>query len=339
MQHLLATLLDEDDALEGSLLSEAIHWYDRAAEQGMTDDWLRAEVLVLRTKRKGDVYNPFDRWRKAARNGNRTASKNLIVVKGGDAVHGAEEEEGILGYIQYHAEDGFDLAQFYLGKCYDCSCLGLPQDYPLAFEWYLRAARQGHADAQCYVGIFYSFGTGVESNDHEAVAWYKRAARQGHAQAQCNLGYSYEIGRGPLTASMQEANRWYQRSAMGGFPQAQFNLAQSYRNAKGLSKDDTMAAKWYACAAHSGLAAAQHRLGLCYEYGWGIERNETVATSWYLAAAEQGHAEAQCCLANMYETGTGTIEDKQLAIKYYSLAAKQGNERAALRYLAIKQQR
>lgn len=228
MQHLLATLLDEDDALEGSLLSEAIHWYDRAAEQGMTDDWLRAEVLVLRTKRKGDVYNPFDRWRKAARNGNRTASKNLIVVKGGDAVHGAEEEEGILGYIQYHAEDGFDLAQFYLGKCYDCSCLGLPQDYPLAFEWYLRAARQGHADAQCYVGIFYSFGTGVESNDHEAVAWYKRAARQGHAQAQCNLGYSYEIGRGPLTASMQEANRWYQRSAMGGFPQAQFNLAQSY---------------------------------------------------------------------------------------------------------------
>lgn len=293
VQHLLATLLSEGDTLDRELLTEAIHWYGRAAEQGLPDDWLRAQWLEIRMLRAGGIYDLAERYRKAARGGSPVGSRSLIVVIGSDVVHGEDHEEGFLGYLQNHAEDGFDEAQFLLGKCYDCGFLGVRPDERVAFQWYLRAAKQGHVHAQCYVGIFYAHGIGVDPDDHEAVAWYERAASQGDPHAQCNLGYSYEIGRGPLAISMEEANRWYRLSAMGGFAHGQFNLAQSYRFGRSLPRNDTIAAKWFASAANQGNESAQYELGRCYELGNGVEQDDGIAATWYQAAADQGHALAR----------------------------------------------
>lgn len=58
------------------------------------------------------------------------------------------------------------------------------------------AAEQGHAEAQCSLGICYYYGAGVEKDSQEAATWYRRAAEQGHASAQCNLGVCYKNGRG-----------------------------------------------------------------------------------------------------------------------------------------------
>jgi len=328
IQHLLATLLSEGDTLDQAALAEAVHWYERAAEQGLPDDLLRAEWLILWNTPKGEGWNPLDRYRKAARAGSRTASRNLIVLIGSDVVHGEDHEGGFLGYLQDHAEDGFDDAQFLLGKCYDCGFLGAQPDHRLAFHWYLRAAQQGHPWAQCYLGILYARGIGVDRDDHQAVAWYQRAASQGNAQAQCNLGYSYEIGRGPLTASMEEANRWYRLSAMGGYDQGQFNLAMSYRYGRCLPRNDAMAAKWYASAAEQGNESAQYELGRCYELGEGVEKNKELSVSWCRAAAEKGHARAQYRLGVMYAVGWGVPMDKRQAYYWSLLAAACGEAEA-----------
>ena len=53
-----------------------------------------------------------------------------------------------------------------------------------AFEYYLKAARQGDALAQYNLGICYDNGYGVEKDLSEAVIWFRKAANQGHAEAQ-----------------------------------------------------------------------------------------------------------------------------------------------------------
>ena len=58
------------------------------------------------------------------------------------------------------------------------------------------AAEQGHAQAQCNLGIIYTHGQGVPQSYKEAVVWFRKAADQGHTQAQCNLGIMYLHGQG-----------------------------------------------------------------------------------------------------------------------------------------------
>ena len=46
-------------------------------------------------------------------------------------------------------------------------------------------AEAGDAEAQYYLGLAYSFGSGMPQDDVEAVRWYRLAADQGGAAAHC----------------------------------------------------------------------------------------------------------------------------------------------------------
>lgn len=60
---------------------------------------------------------------------------------------------------------------------------GVPADVARAIRLYCKAANQGHADAQYYLGWLYSRGRGVKRDDALAAAWLKKAASQNHPQA------------------------------------------------------------------------------------------------------------------------------------------------------------
>lgn len=60
---------------------------------------------------------------------------------------------------------------------------GVPADVDRAIRLYCKAARQGHADAQYYLGRVYAHGRGVKRDDALAAAWFARAASQKHPQA------------------------------------------------------------------------------------------------------------------------------------------------------------
>jgi TPR repeat protein len=47
-----------------------------------------------------------------------------------------------------------------------------------------KAAEQGDALAQYYLGVMYDKGKGVTRDAKEAARWYRKAADQGHASAQ-----------------------------------------------------------------------------------------------------------------------------------------------------------
>ena len=80
------------------------------------------------------------------------------------------------------AEQGLAEAQFYLGKCYE-NGEGVEQNLTAATKWYRNAAEQGNADAQFFLGKCYEKGWGVGKNHNEAVKWVSKAAEQGHEDA------------------------------------------------------------------------------------------------------------------------------------------------------------
>ena len=62
-------------------------------------------------------------------------------------------------------------------------------DYVTAAEWYRKAAKQGHVEAQFFLGFMYKKGKGVPQDYALAAEWYRKAAEQGYAKAQSKLGF------------------------------------------------------------------------------------------------------------------------------------------------------
>jgi hypothetical protein len=52
----------------------------------------------------------------------------------------------------------------------------VPQDYSQAVFWFRKAAEQGEADAQFWLGVLYESGTGLPQDYAEAYFWFDVAA-------------------------------------------------------------------------------------------------------------------------------------------------------------------
>ena len=209
------------------------------------------------------------------------------------------------------------------------------RDYTKAVEWFQKAAEQGHAIAQCYLGVCYERGRGVQQDYTKAVEWFQKAAEQGDAAAQFNLGVCYYYGRG-VQQDYTKAVEWYKKAAEQGDAGAQCNLGVCYENGHGVQQDYTKAVEWYKKAANQGHAIAQCNLGVCYERGHGVQQDYTKAVEWYKKAANQGQVNAQYNLGHCYEYGLGVQKNIAQAIKWYRKASQQGNEAAGAALKRLK---
>ena len=135
----------------------------------------------------------------------------------------------------------------------------------------------------------------------KAVEYFRKAAEQGHARAQFYLGYCYNAGQG-VAKDYAEAVKWYRKAAEQGDAWAQNNLGNCYYNGEGVAKDYAEAAKWYRKAAEQGHAKAQYNLGLCYQYGQGVAKDLTKAKEWYQKAADNGNENAKIKLKELSGT-------------------------------------
>ena len=86
-------------------------------------------------------------------------------------------------------------AQFSLGLIHQ-NGEGVEKDFKTAFDYYTKAADQGHVEAQTSLGELYHEGEGVEQDYQAAFSWWTKAADQGNANAQYYLGCMYHNGEG-----------------------------------------------------------------------------------------------------------------------------------------------
>lgn len=88
--------------------------------------------------------------------------------------------------LRHLAELGDPNAQFLLGNLYFTGKARphIVQSDEKAFEFYMKAAKQGHAGAQHNVAVLYLKGRGVKRNVDLAIAWFMLSAKNGNRSAQ-----------------------------------------------------------------------------------------------------------------------------------------------------------
>ncbi len=109
-------------------------------------------------------------------------------------------------------------------------------DLPLAYQEFLAAAKEGHADSQFNLALMYEKGIGVGKDEKEAVVWYGKSAAQGNAAAQFNLGVLYENGRG-TKIDFVKANEWYRKASVQDDALAIGNLGMLYVRGQGVKEN------------------------------------------------------------------------------------------------------
>ena len=87
---------------------------------------------------------------------------------------GACSKQGTIQDRIKKAEAGDANEQCYLGLSYQQGEYGLPKDYSEAAKWYRKAAEQGHAGAQLYLGVYLC---NVKQEVVEAYKWFELAKR------------------------------------------------------------------------------------------------------------------------------------------------------------------
>jgi TPR repeat protein len=214
-----------------------------------------------------------------------------------------------------------------------------------AFNWYLKSAEHGFADAQYEVARFYSFGEKdvVDCNDEEQFKWYWEAAVQGHGESMYRVADCFYFGSG-VDCNKDEARKWYARAVRAGVEGARSMLKNSEDELQSLyeivdaippgldsNADDEDQEKFRELFknAKDGDAAAQFQLGHAFVYGDdGAMMNEHHGVMWLKKAAAQGNAEAENLLGDCYRNGWGVTENAIVARRWYQSAADKGLQEA-----------
>ena len=242
------------------------------------------------------------------------------------------------GSLQERARNGDPAAQFELGHKLENGDMNFPKNERAAFDWYQRAAVNGHAAAQCNLAVMYTMGRGTSKNESAAIEWYRAASEQGNANAQFNLGIMLANGRGISGPDLATATHWYRKAAEQGHSVAQFNLATILANKDGVQKDRDQqeAVAWYRKAAEQGHAGAQCNLGNMLKAGRGVKKDIQAAFDCYRKAAELGNANGQFNQAVMLARGIGVKKDQKKAAELFRTAADQGHARAKLALTGLR---
>lgn len=157
------------------------------------------------------------------------------------------------------AKEGHYDAQGYLGDIYRLGKLGKP-DYSEAAKWYKLAADQGGAYEAYRLALLLKDGEGVSKNTREAYKYFKKAADRGKADAYFYVAYLLSEGDG-VNKDLKEARRWYEKAlAEQPTSSVQNNLALMYQRGKGGERDLTKAKELFELAANSGSETAANNL-------------------------------------------------------------------------------
>ena len=132
------------------------------------------------------------------------------------------------------------------------------------FDFQMKLAKKGNAEAEYKVGEMYETGFGVKEDMTEAMSWITKAANKGHETAGFKLLY-WDIEKNGVTASNKEKLEALKVKAKEGNPQAQFYVGKMQANGVGLKKNYDKAINWLNKAALVGVLAAERELAIVRE--------------------------------------------------------------------------
>lgn len=124
------------------------------------------------------------------------------------------------------------------------------------FDFQMKLAQKGNAEAQFKVGEMYETGFGVKKDMTEARNWTNKSAAQGNENAGFKLLY-WDVEKNGLKGGNKEKVAALQAKANEGNAHAQYYVGKMHANGVGLKKDSGEALKWLNKAAFVGVLEAE----------------------------------------------------------------------------------
>lgn len=182
--------------------------------------------------------------------------------------------------------------------------LYLKGEFNSAYEIWHELANDGDSDSQAWIGAMYANGDGRTASNEKSFEWYLKAAKKGHAMAAANVGAALYMGNG-VKKNIKDAIYWLEKSANAGDLNGIFNLAVLYGkgHVKGISEEESFekAAELYKKASERGHYPSQSRLGYLYSIGKGVVKDRVQAYLWLTLASQHGIGTALDALESVVE--------------------------------------
>jgi uncharacterized protein len=328
--------------------SEAFKWMQMAARQGLA--WAQRKLGWMFQNGTGttnSINQAVDWYKKAAASGDTQAEINLawIYAKGAygeGAVHGQGVEAQINsgGIVPNH-----DLAEKLICQAVDTNSMdgqyqvanllydevdkAGQQDitrFPLAAEWFAKAADQGYDKAQYQLAEMYNNGQLGDDQRSNCIPWYLKAAAQGNDEAKAEVGELSTLYPNSELLKSVKTIEPLQQSAENGNLAAQYQLARRYQFGIGVPQDVSEAFKRMQKAAQNEdqdnvVGDAKYYLALMYEKGQGTAQDLLAARKLFIAAASPtingSQPDAAVRVGQMYEEGDGVPQDDHKAVEIY----------------------
>ena len=129
----------------------------------------------------------------------------------------------------------------------------------MVFDFQMKLAKKGNAEAQYKVGEMYEAGRGVDVNKDEAMKWFTQAADGGSQNAKDKLLY-VDMEKNGLTKDNKAEYEGLKTRAKGGDEYAQYYLGMMYSHGVGVKKNYNKADDLLGKASLAGVTAAETEL-------------------------------------------------------------------------------
>jgi len=141
------------------------------------------------------------------------------------------------------------------------------------FDFQMKLAEKGNAEAQFKVGEMYETGFGVKEDKVEAANWITKAAGQGHETAGFKLLF-WDIDKNGVTDANKAKLEALRAKANEGNAQAQYYVGKMYSRGVGVPRDSGKALDWLNKAALAGVLGAERESTMVREnqQRWALEK-------------------------------------------------------------------
>ena len=224
---------------------KAAYIWKKAANQGLAEAQFGLGIMYETgngvEKSNAEALNWYN---KAAEQGNTEAQKRANILSKKQNAQSPEELNDLN-------------KKYYYG-------LGVEQIYENAFPLFLKAANQGHAEAQFLIGKMCYYGKGVKQDLKIAEEWLKLAANQGHAEAKIllkkiNMEESKKENTAENNADYSYMN-YSKNNESSAWGKNYYDKALSYELGINVPKDLDFALSMYETAAKAGYQPANEKV-------------------------------------------------------------------------------
>jgi TPR repeat protein len=141
------------------------------------------------------------------------------------------------------------------------------------FDFQMKLAKKGNAEAQFKVGEMYETGFGVKEDKAEASSWITKAADQGHETASFKLLY-WDIEKNGVNDNNKAKYEALKTKANEGNAQAQYYVGKMYSRGVGVKRNSNKAISWLNKAALVGVLEAEREVAMVREnkQRWALEK-------------------------------------------------------------------